>query len=67
MIYETSLQAKFLIPMAISLGFGILIATPILLVAIPATVMILDDLGRPFRWAWRMFSHQPEPTTRAKA
>ncbi|MDJ0626723.1 MAG: efflux RND transporter permease subunit [Rhodobacter sp.] len=51
MIYETSFQAKFLIPMAISLGFGILIATPVLLVAVPATVLILDDLGRPFRWA----------------
>ena len=65
MIYETSLQAKFLIPMAISLGFGILIATPILLVAVPATIMILDDLGRPFRWAWRMFSPKLEPTKRA--
>ncbi len=51
MIFETSVQAKFLVPMAISLGFGILIATPILLMAIPATVLILDDVGRPFRWA----------------
>lgn len=50
MIFETSVQAKFLVPMAISLGFGILIATPILLMAIPATVLILDDVGRPFRW-----------------
>ncbi len=50
MIYETSFQAKFLIPMAISLGFGIIVATPILLMAVPATMMILDDLGRPFRW-----------------
>ena len=53
MIYETSLQAKFLIPMAISLGFGILIATPILLVAVPATVLILNDLAAPFRWGRR--------------
>jgi multidrug efflux pump subunit AcrB len=53
MIYETSLQAKFLIPMAISLGFGILIATPILLLAVPATVLILEDLAAPFRWARR--------------
>ena len=50
MIFETSVQAKFLVPMAISLGFGILVATPILLLAIPATVIILDDLGRPVRW-----------------
>ena len=53
MIYETSLQAKFLIPMAISLGFGIFIATPILLVAAPATVLILNDLAAPFRWGRR--------------
>lgn len=49
MIYEPSFQAQFLVPMAISLGYGILIATPLLLMAIPATVMILDDFGRPFR------------------
>jgi len=59
MIYETSLQAKFLIPMAISLGFGILIATPILLLAIPATVVILDDLASPFRWARWRFGARP--------
>ena len=53
MIYETSMQAKFLIPMAISLGFGILIATPILLLAVPATVLILEDLSAPLRWARR--------------
>ncbi len=53
MIYETSVQAKFLVPMAVSLGFGILIATPILLMAVPATMIILDDLGKPFRWLWR--------------
>lgn len=53
MIYETSLQAKFLIPMTISLGFGILLATPILLVSVPATVLILNDLAAPFRWGRR--------------
>ncbi|MEO0917271.1 MAG: efflux RND transporter permease subunit, partial [Pseudomonadota bacterium] len=55
MIYETSLQAKFLVPMAISLGFGILIATPILLLAVPATVLILDDIAQPFRRGRRKF------------
>ncbi|MEO1421403.1 MAG: efflux RND transporter permease subunit, partial [Pseudomonadota bacterium] len=60
MIYETSLQAKFLIPMAISLGFGILIATPILLLAVPATVLILEDLAAPFLWGRRKFGARPE-------
>lgn len=35
MIFETSMQARFLIPMALSLGFGILFATGIILVLIP--------------------------------
>lgn len=55
-IYETPLQAKFLIPMAISLVFGILIATPILLLAVPATVLILEDLAAPLRWGRRRFA-----------
>ncbi|MDY6825263.1 MAG: efflux RND transporter permease subunit [Thermodesulfobacteriota bacterium] len=44
MIMETSLQARFLIPMAISLGFGILFATVIMLLIIPSAYMILEDL-----------------------
>jgi multidrug efflux pump subunit AcrB len=46
MIFETSRQARFLIPMAISLGFGILFATGITLLLIPALTMILEDLAR---------------------
>ncbi len=46
MILETSRQAKFLIPMAISLGFGILFATGITLLLIPSLTMILEDLSR---------------------
>ena len=49
MIFETSLQAKFLIPMAISLGFGILFATGITLLLIPALTLILEDIGRLFK------------------
>jgi multidrug efflux pump subunit AcrB len=43
MIFETSRQARFLIPMAISLGFGILFSTLIILVMVPALYMILED------------------------
>ena len=45
MIFETSRQARFLIPMAISLGFGILFATFITLLLIPSLTMILEDMG----------------------
>jgi multidrug efflux pump subunit AcrB len=43
-IVETSRQAKFLIPMAISLGFGILFATFITLAMVPCLYMILEDI-----------------------
>ncbi|MHC4926440.1 MAG: efflux RND transporter permease subunit, partial [Planctomycetota bacterium] len=43
MIFETSMQARFLIPMAISLGYGILFATTITLVLVPCLYMLLDD------------------------
>ncbi|MGE3670448.1 MAG: efflux RND transporter permease subunit, partial [Polyangiaceae bacterium] len=44
MITETDRQARFLIPMAISLGFGILVATVIVLVLVPALYLILEDI-----------------------
>jgi multidrug efflux pump subunit AcrB len=43
MLLERSLQAQFLIPMAISLGFGVLFATGITLLLIPSIYMILED------------------------
>lgn len=46
MIFETSLQARFLIPMAISLGFGILFATLIALVIVPCLYLALVDVKR---------------------
>lgn len=42
-ILETSRQAYHLIPMAISLGFGIVFATSIILVIVPCLYMILED------------------------
>jgi multidrug efflux pump subunit AcrB len=42
-ILERSLQAQFLIPMAVSLGFGVLFATGITLLLIPSLYMILND------------------------
>lgn len=44
MIWETSRQAQFLIPMAISLGYGIVFATVIVLFLIPALYLVLEDL-----------------------
>ncbi|MDH3896633.1 MAG: efflux RND transporter permease subunit [Deltaproteobacteria bacterium] len=44
MILERSLQAQFLIPMAVSLGFGVLFATFITLLLVPCGYVILDDM-----------------------
>jgi multidrug efflux pump subunit AcrB len=49
MIFETSRQARFLIPMAISLGFGILFAAFITLLLVPALYLIIEDLRHLFR------------------
>ncbi len=46
MILETSVQAQFLIPMAISLAFGILFATGITLLLIPSLYLVLEDVRR---------------------
>jgi multidrug efflux pump subunit AcrB len=44
MLLERSVQAQFLIPMAISLGFGVLFGTIVTLLLIPCGYMILEDL-----------------------
>ena len=50
LLLEKSLQAKFLVPMAVSLGFGVLFATLITLIFLPAIYVILEDLkGVAFR------------------
>lgn len=49
LIFETSLQAQYIIPMAISLGFGILFSTAIILVLVPCLYMILEDVQSLFR------------------
>jgi len=45
-VLEKSLQAQIVIPMAISLAFGILFATVITLLLVPSLYLILDDLKR---------------------
>ncbi|MEC8330635.1 MAG: efflux RND transporter permease subunit, partial [Verrucomicrobiota bacterium] len=44
LLFETSLQAQFLIPMATSLSFGVLFATFMTLLLVPAFYNILEDL-----------------------
>ncbi|MFD2255676.1 efflux RND transporter permease subunit [Luteolibacter algae] len=44
MILETDVQARFLVPMAVSLAFGILFATVITLFLVPGVYLILEDI-----------------------
>ena len=48
LIFETSTQAQFLIPMAVSLGYGILFATIVTLILIPVNYLVLEDIKRLF-------------------
>ena len=44
MIFETSMQARFLVPMAISLGFGVMFTTFVILVLVPVLYAILQKI-----------------------
>ncbi len=44
LMFETSRQARYLIPMAISLGFGVMFATFITLLLVPSLYLMIEDL-----------------------
>ena len=49
LMWNWSFAAAFLVPIAVSLGFGVLFATFISLILVPTSYMILDDVGRTLR------------------
>ena len=56
LMFETSVQAKFLIPMAISLACGVMFSTVISLLLVPSLYIVLEDLRKllaPLRRGWR--------------
>ncbi|MEH6495740.1 MAG: efflux RND transporter permease subunit [Pseudomonas marincola] len=46
LLFETSLQAQFLIPMAITMVFGLMVATFLVLFLVPSLLLIQQDFGR---------------------
>ncbi len=52
LLMDQSLQAQFLIPMAVSLGFGVLFATAITLFLIPCCLICAQDIGKIMRSSW---------------
>jgi multidrug efflux pump subunit AcrB len=52
LLYETSLQAQFLLPMAITIVFGLAMTTLLVLFLVPALVGIGDDIARSFSYIY---------------
>lgn len=52
LMLEQSFQAKFLIPMAISIAFGLMSATLLILVVLPCFMVIFDDIKRASYYIW---------------
>jgi uncharacterized membrane protein YdfJ with MMPL/SSD domain len=52
LMLERSVQAQFLIPMAVALAFGVLFSTFITLGLVPALYVILEDFQKLRSWAW---------------
>lgn len=53
LILEKSFQAQFLIPMAVSVAYGVLFGTLILLLFFPPLIMYMNDMRRARFWLWR--------------
>jgi multidrug efflux pump subunit AcrB len=52
LLLERSFQAQFLIPMAVSISFGLLAATLLVLLYVPALYLIVDDVIRGLQRRW---------------
>ena len=52
LLLEQSFQARFLIPMAITIAGGLISATVIILIVLPCLLMIFADIRRFSRWVW---------------
>ncbi|QSH41759.1 efflux RND transporter permease subunit [Lentisphaerota bacterium ZTH] len=68
LILEKSFQAQFLIPMAISIAFGVLFATLLTLVLLPCQLAVLSDFRRMLHFLWhREWKTREELEPRVKA
>lgn len=67
--FETSFQAQFLIPMGVSIAFGVLFGTMALILFYPSLILYFNDMRRARFWLWRGGQDAPsqievEPTTK---
>ena len=63
LILETSFQAQFLIPMAISVAYGVLFGTIILLLYFPPLILYFNDIKRTRKWIWEGGENAPRNIT----
>ena len=61
LIMETSLQAQFLIPLAVSIGYGVLFGTVIIVLTVPAIFMAQDYVSRGLRAIYAAVFSKPNP------
>ena len=63
-MFEKSTQAQFVLPMGVSLAWGVLFATFITLILVPTSYLILEDIksGLSRYWNWQM-GRKPEPAS----
>ncbi len=64
LILERSVQAQFLVPMALSLAFGVIFSTMVTLLLVPCGYLILDDIGNAWRWLYPSLHAAPQPSAR---
>jgi multidrug efflux pump subunit AcrB len=60
MLFEKSVQAQFLIPMAISLAYGVALGTIFILIFFPMLIMLLNDARVYARYLWTGVRPTPE-------
>ncbi|MTI32455.1 efflux RND transporter permease subunit [Xanthovirga aplysinae] len=63
-IKETSFQAQFLIPMAVSVAYGVLIGTFIILLFFPVVIVSFNDVRKWAKWLWEGEKPTPEEVER---
>lgn len=65
LILEPSFQAQFLVPMAISVAYGVLFGTIFILLFFPLLILLFNDVRKTFKWFWegkKPMQYEVEPT-----
>ncbi|HJO94091.1 MAG TPA: efflux RND transporter permease subunit [Victivallales bacterium] len=59
LVFQKSFTGQLIVPMAVTIAFGILFTTIVTLILVPCFFVILNDLRRGFHYVW--FLNLPEP------